>query len=135
MRYLEHNITPKTFELWLASLDPTQQADNDLKSAKHHVRCKSCLNYLTKNEYLIPVNGETNHFFTNPTGAGFDLLTYQLVEGCIISGKPTEFFTWFEGFSWQYCYCNSCNTHIGWYFSCENHCGFFALVTDRLLLD
>ncbi|RLT98062.1 cereblon family protein [Ketobacter sp.] len=141
MHLLDHDKPPPhPFEHWLHTLDPDTASRDDVKPARSKVRCKSCLNYLTRNDLLTPIAGETQHFFTNPAGQGFDLQTYQQVEGVEVSGKPTDYFSWFEGFSWQYCYCRRCHQHLGWYFSCEgssgeSDAGFYALIIDRLLLD
>lgn len=135
MRCLDNDTPPPPFEQWLQTLDPALESDQDIKPARSRVRCKACLNYLTSNQNLTPIEGETCHFFTNPEGIGFDLQTYLTVEGAEVGGKPTDFFTWFEGFSWQHCFCNRCHQHIGWYFSCEGASGFYGLIIDRLLLD
>ncbi len=122
---------PKPLIDWL----PQTLVDDELAPKKSVVRCLRCRNYLTENQYLIPVNGETYHFFKNPVGQGFDIQTYGFVEGCIVSGKPTEFFTWFPGHAWQFAYCRQCETHLGWYYSCDGGAGFFGLITDLLLLE
>ena len=122
---------PKPLIDWL----PKTLSDDELAPKKSVVRCRRCRNYLTEIQYLIPVDGETCHFFKNPVGQGFDIQTYGFVEGCNVSGKPTEFFSWFPGHSWQYCYCRQCDTHLGWYYSCDGGAGFFGLITDLLLLE
>lgn len=139
--HLLDNEPPKEqpFDQWLHTLEleptPETESRDEVKPVRAKVRCKSCLNYLTSNDLLTPIEGQTNHFFTNPSGLGFDLQTYHQVEGVEIGGKPTDYFTWFEGFSWQNCYCKRCHQHLGWYFSCEGDAGFYALIIDRLLLD
>ncbi len=133
MECLDHE--KELFKQWLASLDPKTDSDNANQRKKSVVRCKACDAYLTENTFLIPIHGETNHFFTNPSGMGFDLLTYEQAEGCVVSGTPTEYFTWFEGFYWQYSYCKQCGMHLGWYYSCEGLEGFFGLITDCLKLE
>lgn len=122
---------PRTLIHWL----PQTQADDDLAPKKAVVRCLQCRNYLTENQHLVSVNGEIAHFFKNPAGRCFDIQTYNQVEGCLISGKPTEFFSWFPGHSWQYAYCRQCETHLGWYYSCDGGAGFFGLMTDMLMLE
>lgn len=135
MHCLDHDEPAPPFEQWLLTIDPDLQRDDKLKPARNRVRCRACLNYLTSNDHLTPIGGETCHFFSNPEGIGFDLQTYHQVDGVELGGQPTEYFTWFEGFAWQHCFCKRCHQHIGWYFSCEGASGFYALITDRLLLD
>lgn len=135
MHCLENDAPPAPFKEWLLALDPELQSGDKLKPVRNRVRCKACLNYLTSNDYLTPIEGDTNHFFTNPEGVGFDLQTYSAVEGGVTGGKPTEVFSWFEGFAWEHCFCNRCHQHIGWYFSSEGTSGFYGLIIDRLLLD
>lgn len=134
MQTLDHD-TPPTFDHLLTALEPEEEAEDSLKLARNKVRCKACLNTLTSNEYLTPIAGETCHFFTNPAGIGFDLQTYLKAPGVTVGGKPTDYFSWFEGFAWQHCFCDRCHQHIGWHFSCEGASGFYALITDRLMLD
>ena len=124
-----------TFKRWLTSVQAKTASESRIKPKKAVVRCKACNAQITENEFLIPILGETHHFFTNPAGVGFDILTYAQAEGCSISGTPTEDFTWFEGYSWQYSYCRECHTHLGWYYCCEEIDRFFGLITDRLKLD
>jgi hypothetical protein len=114
---------------------PLTQADDVPEPKKSIVLCRTCRGYITENQFLIPVDGEFSHLFHNPIGEGFDIQTYGMAEGCIISGKPTEFFTWFPGHAWQFAYCRQCNTHLGWYYSCDGLSGFFGLITDKLLLE
>ncbi len=135
MRALDHDKPAEPFDQWLTTLEPETESRDEVKPARSKVRCKSCLNYLTSNDFLTPIEGQTCHFFTNPSGLGFDLQTYLQVEGANIGGKPTDYFSWFEGFSWQHCFCGRCHQHLGWYFSCDGDAGFFALITDRLMLD
>ena len=114
---------------------PLTEADDEDAPKKSVVRCRTCRNYITENRFLVPVDGETQHCFRNPAGQAFDIHTYSMAEGCIVSGKPTEFFTWFPGHAWQFCYCSQCNNHLGWYYSCDGLIGFFGLITDLLILE
>ena len=123
-----------TLEAWLDSLTRTNQEPKTELAPPGAVLCRQCKAHITENAFLIPISGETCHFFTNPLGTGYDIQTYQQASGCLISGKPTEHFTWFEGFCWQYAYCRQCNQHLGWYYHCEGATSFFGLITDRLIL-
>ena len=129
----KHESDP--FKRWLLKLETATENDSGNARKKSVVRCRICDAYITENQFLIPINGETNHFFTNPSGMGFDLLSYGQADGCSISGKPTEHFTWFEGFQWQYSYCKECGTHLGWHYSCDGLTGFFGLITDQLKIE
>lgn len=129
----KHDADP--FKRWLAAFEPATETGFGAKPKKSVVRCNSCNAYITENQFLIPINGETNHFFSNPSGMGFDLLTYEHADGCMVSGKSTDHFSWFEGYCWQYCYCKQCNNHIGWYYSCDGIDRFFGLITDCLRIE
>ncbi len=122
-------------ERWLAGLSTKSESDSGKENQKSAVRCRCCDGYITENQYLVPINNQTNHFFTNPSGLGFDLLSYEQASGCSVSGKLTDYFCWFEGFQWQYAYCKQCGVHLGWYYSCEGISGFFGLITDQLKMD
>ncbi len=126
---------PAPLKKWLTKLAPETDSADDLSPEKSVVRCRQCSGLITKNEFLIPINGGTNHFFINPSGCGFDILTYRCADGCELAGAVTDYFSWFQGFAWQYSFCKNCNAHLGWYYSCEGVEGFFGLVTDRLILD
>lgn len=114
---------------------PLTEADEIPARKKAVIRCRACHQYLTENQFLIPVEGDCTHYFENPSGQGFDIQTYSLAEGCVVGGRPTEHFSWFAGHAWQIAFCRECNTPVGWYFSCEGLTGFFGLITDRLLLE
>jgi len=135
MIYLDNDQPMRPLKQWMPDLAPQSESGHDTESARSKVRCKACLNYLTSNDELTPIQGQTQHFFTNPAGAGFDLQTYQLAPGINLGGSPTEYFSWFEGFAWQHAFCKRCHRHLGWYFSCDGVSGFYGLITDRLLLD
>lgn len=121
----------KPLQEWL----PQALADDDLAPKKSVVRCLRCRHYLTELRYLIAVDGQTIHVFRNPVGQTFEIQTYGFVEGCTVSGNPTEFFCWFPGHAWQYSHCRQCDTHLGWYYSCDGCSGFFGLITDLLILE
>lgn len=95
--------------------------------------CRHCDETLTRPELVAVINDNTHHFFTNPSGMGFEVICFESADGCVISGKPTDFFTWFPGFYWQYAYCRGCAHHIGWYYSHPEKQGFFGLVAEHLL--
>lgn len=43
--------------------------------------------------------------------------------GMEAQGDPTEEFSWFPGYSWEYLHCDCCGTHIGWLYRCVCVCG------------
>lgn len=135
MKLLDKDQPKRPAEYWFPELESEVEEEHTKELNHHRIRCKACLNELTNNTELLPVEGKINHFFTNPSGIGFDLQTYRSAHGASLGGTTSEYFSWFEGFAWQHAFCNRCHQHIGWYFSCDGNAGFYALIIDRLLLD
>lgn len=131
---LDHNASDPVVQ-WLKGLADEADQDDEEANEKAKVLCKRCSHLITRVEHLIPIHGESDHFFVNPNGCGFDIQTYQHASGCILAGAITDYFSWFQGFSWQYCFCGNCNEHLGWHYSCEGVQGFYGLVIDRLKLE
>ena len=99
--------------------------------------CKACHFTITSPLFLIPVNQRSSHVFTNPSGMSFDIQTFEIANGCIVSGTFTNHFSWFPGFLWQYAYCEGCGEHLGWHYKSEDTSNsedmrFFGLITDHL---
>ena len=112
-----------------------KQGDSLRSSPK--IICKECHFTITSPLFLIPINNSANHIFTNPSGMSFDLQTFEIASGCIVSGEFTDHFSWFPGFHWQYAYCEGCGEHLGWHYKGSFHSEnadmrFFGLITDHL---
>lgn len=104
----------------------TQIQGDDTEEVQRGILCNHCEHKITIPEELITIGDKFIHCFTNPAGVSFEIQCYRQASGATISGKPTEYFSWFKGYAWQYSYCEKCNSHLGWYFSREEN-GFYGL--------
>lgn len=94
------------------------------------IRCKVCDNLITLPEELVTPNNRFVHTFNNPAGHIFEVQCFAVAPGAKHSGTPSDYFSWFPGYHWQYAYCRKCNTHLGWYFlkaKAPRKRGFYAL--------
>ena len=123
----------------LSRLVPQLKNSKSLKETPRII-CKACHFTITSPLFLMPVGQSAYHVFTNPSGMSFDIQTFDIASGCIVSGSFTGHFSWFPGYLWQYAYCEGCGEHLGWHYKqaegqkTENTEGvrFFALITDHL---
>jgi len=93
--------------------------------------CKACNHLITNRSQSISVGNSHFHTFANPSGLLFDIGCFKSAHGCLNTGPFTEEFSWFRGFKWRVSICESCFTHLGWFFlSNSNH--FYGLILDRL---
>ena len=96
------------------------------------ILCGSCLEPVTARRHRISVNGAHRHTFRNPAGVVFEIGCFSDAPGCGTTGTPTEEFTWFPGHGWNYTFCGSCGTHLGWHFSSREGRTFYGLILARL---
>ena len=69
----------------------------------------------------------------NPAGRIFRVVCYKEAPGTHAAGAPTDDFTWFRGYEWQFAGCQGCATHLGWQFSGgEAPAVFFGLINPKL---
>jgi filamentous hemagglutinin family protein len=101
---------------------------------EHPIFCKTCGNRITLIEHMIFVSGRYNHTFINPSGITFQIGCFSSAKGCVVTGRPSFEFTWFDGFSWQFALCSYCVSHLGWYYSSPG-ASFFGLILDQLKED
>ncbi len=123
----------------LSRLVPQLKNSKSLKETPRII-CRACHFTITSPLFLMAVGQSAYHVFTNPSGMSFDIQTFDIASGCIVSGAFTEHFSWFPGYLWQYAYCEGCGEHLGWHYKQaeEQNAGsaeggrFFALITDHL---
>lgn len=101
------------------------QGDHD-EDLQRGILCKTCGHHITHPDALLTINDKFIHCFTNPAGMNFEIQCYKEAPGILVSGKPTDFFSWFPGYCWQYSYCSQCNSHLGWFFTREED-SFYGL--------
>jgi len=123
---------------------PLSQLVQQLKSgetlkAAPKIVCKACHYTITSPLFLIPIKQSSHHVLTNPSGMSFDVQTFEIASGCIVSGTFTNQYSWFPGYVWQYAYCEGCGEHLGWHYKSESgddigtaDMRFFGLITDHL---
>jgi hypothetical protein len=94
--------------------------------------CATCGHRVTSREARTEIDGRHEHERFNPHGYKFRFGCFAVAPGCVTRGLPTDEFTWFRGYLWQYDHCAGCGTHLGWRFESADH-GFHGLVLDRLV--
>ena len=96
------------------------------------VLCRTCLEIITSEEAEREKSGQFEHTFTNAYGYVFRVGCFSDAPGCIIVGEPTEEFTWFNRYSWQFCLCRNCMTHMGWHYRSGSD-SFYGLILSELV--
>ncbi len=137
--YTENNV-PRNRRLWtLKSAGEKPVTGVRIKAEKkfglkeeHFIICRNCGNTITTPQYIIAVNEQHIHMFTNPVGITYQIGCFSSADGCIDHGDLTLDHTWFEGFSWNFAICSNCLIHLGWFYQSGNE-SFFGLILDRLV--
>ena len=96
------------------------------------ILCRNCLEKVTNSRSMAAKEGAWEHTFTNAYGYVFRVGCFTTAPGCIKVAEPTEEFTWFKGYQWQFCLCRNCMQHLGWYYS-SGRDSFFGLILTELL--
>ncbi len=99
--------------------------------APDYLHCATCSAVISERGHAIEVNGQHQHFCTNPHGFEFQVACYREALGCTISGPREHADSWFPGFFWRIASCADCHTHLGWYFD-QDDAYFYGLVANRL---
>lgn len=97
-----------------------------------NIYCRNCYNIITNKDYQIIVNGSFRHKFTNPAGIEFEIGCFSKADGCINVGRPTQEYTWFKDYYWNYAICLKCHFHLGWYYQSCGH-SFYGLILERMI--
>ncbi len=106
---------------------PRQGEEDDL-----HIRCSVCGNIITHLSEIFVQQGGSRHVFANPYGLVFETICFKRAKGCVVTGRPSNEFTWFPGHRWRIALCGSCLNHLGWLFASGRN-SFFCLITDQLI--
>lgn len=131
---------PFEFSYWVAATLPL---DDKLKLELLGINCSIQrlrweLNLLQKYSYLgcshchkhicditdifsMSVHGPQG-IYVNPSGTVHDMLTLTTVKNENLSyyGMASTEHTWFPGYAWRICNCNTCHQHMGWKFIATN---------------
>lgn len=115
---------------------PEQSQETSLLTAPG-ILCKYCRSLITEPKHGIEVQNAHQHEFINPHGFQFLIACFQTAQGCNNHGTPSDDFSWFAGYRWQYASCKHCQEHLGWRFIRLMPIGivdhFFGLICDRLI--
>ncbi len=95
------------------------------------ILCKLCGRYITSPDSKIEMSGKHIHVFANPAGYVFRIGCFSAAPGCLVTGEPTEEYTWFPSYAWSYALCAGCMEHLGWLYDSGSD-SFFGLILDRL---
>lgn len=93
--------------------------------------CAVCKAYVTDDDCKVDINGSHEHYKLNPQGHAFLFRSFKQAEGCMPVGQATAEYTWFSGYLWQFSYCVTCHTQLGWYFTGSE--SFFGLIADHIV--
>ncbi|MGI9335848.1 MAG: cereblon family protein [Gammaproteobacteria bacterium] len=97
--------------------------------------CRTCIVLATAR---MSFDGGHTHRFINPGGIAFQIALFDDAPGCSHEGEPTEYFSWFPGYTWRIAACSQCSAHLGWSFQCigppgaGEPAGFHGLILGRL---
>lgn len=95
--------------------------------------CARCGHLVTRTRWAYRPDGRHERVFFNPSGHVFRVLCFMEAPGAADRGPPTDEFTWFSGYDWNFALCRSCSEHIGWrYTSDRDPPLFWGLIKDRL---
>lgn len=95
--------------------------------------CLDCGALVTRTRWRLAMDGEHERTFFNPAGHVFRVLCFREAPGTIITGEPSDEFSWFKGYLWRFALCQGCGIHLGWRYEGENDPPiFFGLIKGRL---
>ena len=97
------------------------------------IRCRQCLQEITRASARIIREGAHRHILTNPHGHVFEIGCFRSVMGCGYLGPPSTEFAWFAGYSWRVVYCGTCSTHLGWVFEISGQANFYGLILKQIV--
>jgi hypothetical protein len=112
----------------------TSSADETATKTEKAVLCKACRTVITRLNNKISINEKHMHTFFNPVGIVFEICCFSDAPGCRVYGEPTDEFTWFSGYTWQYSLCGTCSDHLGWFYDSSGS-SFFGLINAKLVMD
>lgn len=113
----------------LPAIDDLVEAEDSTDKA---LICHRCRTVITSQAQAIEIRGDHFHTFFNPAGIVYELRCFRKAPGCLVHGDPTTEFTWFKGYTWQFCLCSRCLAHLGWFFQSADSF-FYGLIRNNLL--
>ena len=111
--------------------DAELETEQDEK-ADDAVHCVQCGHLVTRTRWALSMGGH-EHVFFNPAGVIFRVVCFAEAPGAADEGTPTDEFTWFKDYLWNFARCRGCGAHLGWRFSGNDDPQvFFGLIKSRL---
>ncbi|NQU63309.1 MAG: hypothetical protein HQ517_03350 [SAR324 cluster bacterium] len=111
----------------------TQKGAQQQSEWEKYIICVQCENRISQSIYKISHQGTFEHTFLNPAGHVFHIGCFKRADGCLVLGKPSLEWTWFQGWQWRVALCGRCLKHLGWYYQTEQDSSFFGLILDALI--
>lgn len=108
---------------------PADETDAD---AEKSILCRTCRVVITDNKHAVAINGSHAHTFFNPSGIVYEIRCFNKARGSILHGKPTDEFSWFKGYVWQFALCANCLAHLGWGFQSPDKF-FVGLIANKIV--
>ena len=117
--------------------DPETQSNDELVTgpARGALICVQCRRRITREDFVIAEDGQSEHTRTNPHGFTFTFRLFALAPGCATRGLATTADSWFPPQAWQFAHCSGCGQHLGWCFTRAASARCYALINDRLRQD
>lgn len=112
----------------------SRPADQPADQTEKAVRCRACRAVVTSVNREIAIHGNYLHTLFNPAGIVYEIRCFSQAPGCVNHGQPTDEFTWFAGYTWQYSLCAACLDHLGWFYT-SSAGFFFGLIDSRLIVE
>jgi len=107
--------------------------EEDVSDDEPFIRCKNCLQNITRPTDRITRDGAHRHTFANPSGIVYEIGCFLTVTGCGYAGSATSEFSWFAGYRWRIVFCGMCLTHLGWSFESSGQDRFHGLILNHLV--
>lgn len=109
---------------------PAGQAAELEDDALHCVRCG---HLVTRGRWAFAPDGGHERLCANPAGRLFKVVSFTEAPGAVDQGPPTEEFSWFKGYVWNFALCRGCSEHLGWRYTADAKPPlFWGLIKDRL---
>lgn len=109
----------------------TEEKDEQKETSGRRILCRACGYYITSTNQKRSMGGKTTHVCKNPAGYVFTIICFSSAPGCLVTGEPTEEYTWFAGYLWSYALCANCLEHLGWFYDSGKDT-FFGLIVNKL---
>ena len=94
--------------------EETNESDQAI-SVNDSILCRDCEREISTNSHVISVGPDgANQAFANPAGYLREVLTVSEAWNLSYETDASTDFTWFAGYAWRICYCDVCNSHLGW---------------------